>query len=278
VIRRPKANRRKAESALARFKPLTLAFRWRTVLRALVWAPLAVAALAAAVGATRAMLDRPVRKLVVEGTFQRVTPLQIEAAVESDVGGGFLSLDLGKLRHDIERLDWVDTAKVGRAWPDTLTIDVTEHRVAARWGEKGLLDVRGRLFTETAPYALPELPDLAGPEGSEREVARRYLALRGPLAEAGLKLKSLSVDERGAWQLELESGQEIRLGRRDVDQRLYRFFEVVAPALAGDFKRAKYIDLRYTNGFAVGWSDDAETTGLASKAPGDDASRGQQRG
>ena len=49
--------------------------------------------------------------------------------------------------------------------------------------------------------------------------------------------------------------QEIRLGRRDIDERLYRFFDVVAPALANELKRVAYVDLRYTNGFAVGWRD-----------------------
>ena len=77
---------------------------------------------------------------------------------------------------------------------------------------------------------------MAGPPGTERDVARRYLAVRGKLAEAGLTLESLELDERGAWRLVLGGGQEIRLGRRDIDERLYRFFDVVAPALAADLK------------------------------------------
>jgi cell division protein FtsQ len=86
-------------------------------------------------------------------------------------------------------------------------------------------------------------------------VARRYLAVRGKLADAGLTLDTLELDERGAWLLTLGGGQEIRLGRRDIDERLYRFFDVVAPALAADFQRVEYVDLRYTNGFAVGWRE-----------------------
>ncbi len=69
---------------------------------------------------------------------------------------------------------------------------MTEHQAAARWGDTGLLNVRGELFTDNVQYTLPELPNLAGPPGSEREVARRYLTLRGRLAEAGLKLDSLT--------------------------------------------------------------------------------------
>lgn len=281
MMLRTRANRRKAESRLARLKPLKVKLEWRVNWRAAMWPPLVGAALFLTFDGARAVLDQPVRKLVVEGTFQRVTPLQIEATVDHDIDGGFLSLDLARVRARVKSLDWVDSVKVGRAWPDTLVVDVTEHKAAARWGEKGLLNVRGELFTDNVQYPLPELPNLSGPPGSEREVARRYLALRGPLAEAGLKLESLTMDERGAWQIELAGGQEIRLGRRDVDERIYRFFDVVAPALAGDLQRAKYVDLRYTNGFAVGWADVGKTTGLASKATPDEddaKQRGQRRG
>lgn len=278
---RGRTNRRKPESPLKRLPPLKMDLRWHVNWRAVLWPPLVVAALLATFDGARAVLDRPVRRLVVEGTFQRVTPLQIEASVESSIDGGFLSLDLDRVSAQVRRLDWVDRVQIGRAWPDTLVVDVVEHQAAARWGDKGLLNVRGELFTNNAQFALPELPNLAGPPGSEREVARRYLALRGPLAEAGLKLDSLTMDERGAWSIQLKGGQEIRLGRRDVDERIYRFFDVVAPALAGELPRAKYVDLRYTNGFAVGWNDDVKTSGLASKgAPADDAGteRGQRRG
>ena len=151
----------------------------------------------------------------------------------------------------MQTLDWVDRVNVGRAWPDTLIVRVTEHQAAARWGDEGLLNVRGELFTEHAQHAFPELPSLAGPTGSEQEVAKRYLAVRGRLAEADLTLERLSMDERGAWSLVLGGGQEIRLGRRDIDERLLRFFDVVAPALAAELPRVRYVDLRYTNGFAV---------------------------
>ena len=66
-------------------------------------------------------------------------------------------------------------------------------------------------------------------------------------------MNTLTMDERGAWQLELASGQEIRLGRRDLQRRVDRFFDVVVPVMAAEMQRVSYIDLRYANGFAVGW-------------------------
>jgi len=261
-----KANRRRVESRLARLKLPSLGASWRRRLRLGLVPPLVALAAFGALRGAQALLDQPVQKLVVEGTFQRVTPIQVEAAVAPDLGHGFLSLDLSDLRSRVKTLDWVDRVNVGRAWPDTLIVRVTEHQAAARWGEEGLLNVRGELFTQHAQHSFPELPSLAGPVGSEQDVARRYLAVRGRLAEADLKLERLRMDERGAWSLELEGGQEIRLGRRDVDERLLRFFDVVAPALAAEMPRVKYVDLRYTNGFAVGWRASADAALAAAAA------------
>jgi cell division protein FtsQ len=250
-----KANRRRVESKLSRFKVPSLGAAWVRRLRAVLLVPMAAAVCYGMFKGVQLVLDQPVRKLVVEGTFQRVTPIQVEAAVADGLNAGFLTVNLGALRERVQALDWVDRANVGRRWPDTLIVRVTEHQAAARWGESGLLNVRGELFAERSQHVFPELPSLAGPPGSERDVARRYLAVRGKLAEADLSLQTLSMDERGSWRLVLDGGQEIRLGRRDIDERLYRFFDVVAPALAAQLKGVEYVDLRYTNGFAVGWRD-----------------------
>jgi cell division protein FtsQ len=263
-----KGNRRRVDSHRVLRVPL-LAAPWRGRLKTAAMVLPAAAVLFGLFKGAQLVLDQPVRNLVVEGTFQRVTPLQIEAAVMNGLKAGFVSVDLGELRQRVKAIDWVDRVNVGRSWPDTLIVRITEHQAAARWGDNGLLNVRGELFTEQAQHQFPELPRLAGPRGSEREVARRYLAVRGKLAEANLTLQSLSMDERGAWLLVLGSGQEIRLGRREIDERLYRFFAVVAPTLANDMKRVQYVDLRYTNGFAVGWRSE-QPTGITAVAQATD--------
>ncbi|HEX5419546.1 MAG TPA: cell division protein FtsQ/DivIB [Gammaproteobacteria bacterium] len=239
----------------------------RVHIRWQVWLlpPLVIAALYAAGSVLVPLLDRPVRTLVVQGAFQRVTPIQIEAALAPGLEKGFLSLDLGRLKTRLEKLDWVETANLRREWPDRLVVQLTEHRAAARWGDSGLLDERGDLFAQRAAHAFPELPELDGPPGSEHEVASLYLALRHRSANAQLAIERLRMDERGAWYCLLKTGQEIRFGRRDLQERVNRFFDVVQPALAGQLAHVRYVDLRYTNGFAVGWLDGKPATGGGSR-------------
>lgn len=253
---RAKANRkRRVRRQLPQLPKIRLRVNWR----ALLWPPLIVGALSAAAFAGERLLDRPLEHLIVQGPFQRVSAVQVEAALAGGLKKGFLTLDLSALRRRVRALDWVDQVEIGRVWPDSLIVRVTEHRAAARWGKSGLLDVHGELFTQHARHDYPELPKLDGPAGSEADVAAMYLKLRGRLEDAHLRLTSLRLDERGAWHFELAGGQRIRLGRNDVQARLERFFDVVAPALGDRLARVDYVDMRYTNGFAVGWLDSAPT-------------------
>ena len=252
---RPKVNRHKTVRRRPSVPKMPTV---RVNLRAVLAPPAILATLAGALFAAQTVLDRPVNRLELQGAFQRVTPIQVEAALAPALDRGFLSSDLGRLQRLVANLDWVDEVEITRSWPDTLAIRVSEHQAAARWGETGLLNTRGELFTDDSHYEFPELPRLVGPRGGEARVASQYLALRGPLAEANLALNALSMDERGAWRIELAGGQQIRLGRRDLQQRLDRFFEVVIPALAPEMRRVSYVDLRYTNGFSVGWQAEME--------------------
>ncbi len=250
--------RRKSKRALPAPK-LPRMPRFRIPLRVVMWPVVLGSAAAAVFPVLDGLVDRPVGRLVIESTFQRVTPIQVEAALAPGLEHGFWSLDLEALRARLQALAWVDSASLRRRWPDVLVVRIEEHRAAARWGDRGLLNARGELFAERPPHGFPELPRLDGPPGSEREVAKVYLAMRERLLETRLAIERLHLDERGSWRLLLATGQEVRFGRADVHERIDRFFSVAAPALARELHRVSYVDLRYTNGFAVGWRDETQS-------------------
>jgi cell division protein FtsQ len=198
-------------------------------------------------------LDRPIRVVTMDGTFQRVSPGQIEKAVAPFASSGFLSVDLDAIAHAVEAVPWVDHARVQRRWPNSLHVMVVEETAAARWGQSGLLNTRGQLFVREAAHVPAELPRLSGPDGTESQVAQRYLAAQGRMLEAGLRIAALRIDERGAWEMDLDSGVTVRLGRREVDERLERFIRTASPVIAHRLNDVSYVDMRYSNGFAIGW-------------------------
>ena len=199
-------------------------------------------------------IDRPVRRVLVEGSFQRVAPPDVETAVAQAARGGLASVDLATIRARVEAIAWVDRAVVTRVWPDAIRVVVGEQVAAARWNDTGLLNARGELFIRKTRYMPPELPLLEGPEGSEGDVAQLYIEAQGRLLEAGLRLTGVRLDERGAWELRLGDGLQVRLGRQDVHERLERFIRLASPMVAKRVGEISYVDMRYTNGFSVGWN------------------------
>lgn len=204
-----------------------------------------------------ALLDRPIRALTIEGPFERVSALEIEAAIGNELDRGFLSANLNVIQERVVDLPWIDTVNVVRRWPDTLEISVIEQIPAAVWGERGLMNTRGDLFVKNARHVPAELPRLSGPPEHAADVARRYLEIREQLIPLGLDLRRVHMDARGAWKLTLLNGIEIRLGRRNTDERTKLFIDVVANIVSSREADIEFVDMRYSNGFSIGWDGDS---------------------
>jgi cell division protein FtsQ len=249
MLGRPK-NRRKASEARLKLP----AINWRAV-------SVAAGALAVSVGGALAVLwalNRPIETVAVQGRFQRVLPGDVERVVRAEVGHqGLLSVDLSAVRRAIHTLPWVDAVSVERAWPRGLSVLVIEQTAAARWGERGLLNTRGELFDTDARHIPPELAQLEGPPGKQSLVAQRYLGAAARLTQAGVRLTAMRLDARGAWEFDLANGVTVRLGRRQVDERFERFMNAALKLVTQRGEDIAYIDMRYTNGFAVGWRGNA---------------------
>ena len=246
---RPK-NRRKPRETRWQLPPIN----WRA-LGVVLGVPAVLAGVALA---ALWVLNQPIETVAVSGRFQRVAPVDVERLVKTQVhGAGLLSVDLVAVRRAIQTLPWVDGVSVQRAWPRGLDVLVVEQTAAARWGERGLLNTRGELFDSDERHMPPELARLSGPPGKESVVAQRYLAAEGRLMQAGLRLTAIRLDARGAWEMDLANGVTVRLGRREVDERFEKFMNTALKLVTQRGEDIAYVDMRYTNGFAIGWRGNA---------------------
>jgi cell division protein FtsQ len=67
----------------------------------------------------------------------------------------------------------------------------------------------------------------------------------------------MRLDARGAWEFDLANGVTVRLGRREVDERFDKFMTAALKLVTQRGEDIAYIDMRYTNGFAIGWRGNA---------------------
>jgi cell division protein FtsQ len=199
----------------------------------------------------------PLKVVRIEGEFQHLKRTDLEQAVGREISGSFFTVDLDRIRAAALELPWVDQVTVRRVWPSTLRMAVVEQVPLARWGEHRLVNGRGKVFAPVGGEIPGGLPGLSGPEGNAQVVVERYREIVQKLAAIGLQVELVSQDERRAWSVGLAGGVELKLGSVDSRQRFDRFVRIYPELQRVQGKRPKRVDLRYTNGVAVLWEEQA---------------------
>ena len=175
--------------------------------------------------------------------------------------GNFFTVDLEAVRRAFETVAWVRRAQVRREWPNRLVVAIEEQQVLGAWDDGRFVNTFGELFTANAAEAeddVKSLPELAGPEGSERDVASRYLDFKSWFARLSLVPDQVTLSPRYAWSVHFDNGTDngltVDLGReRDgatVPERVVRMLNAW-PELTARWPKPTSIDLRYPNGFAL---------------------------
>src|SRR6185503_18474644 len=188
------------------------------------------------------------REVWIGNELKQVTREQIEDVVRREVRGGFFTINLATARAAFERLPWVRGVNVRRQWPARLDVVLEEHEPMARWGTAALVNTHGEVFQ--AAYD-GELPLFIGPEGAAREIAIQYRYFQRGLAAMGETPVQVQVTARRAWQVRLQGGLMLELGRENIEARFSRFVALHDRTIGRLERRIDYVDLRYANGFAV---------------------------
>jgi cell division protein FtsQ len=198
-----------------------------------------------------------VRSLSFEGEFKQVDQQVLTAAVMDSVRGNFFLLDLDAIRERARTVPWVHEVTVRRRWPDGVHIRFSEQQLVARWGKGGWVNAQGEHVTLQGREGPAGLPMLTGPDGMQQRLLEHYRSLNDILTPVQLQVAALTLTDRHSWNIVLHNGLVLTLGREEPEPKVERFARAYPRALAAQVTRVKRIDLRYTNGFSVEWTNRA---------------------
>ncbi len=204
----------------------------------------------------------PVRHIEITGEFTHLRTADIEQRVTQVLDGGFLDLDMRRVRAAVKALPWVEEVSVRRVWPDTLRMHVVEQVPLARWNEDALVNLRGQVFRPEPLPALDGLPRLRGEDSTAPDVVAFYLRLHAGGLPGGLEIAELVLNRRGEWRVVFADGMELLLGREDLGARLAAFARIYPRLREHQGRRPRRIDMRYEHGLAVQWQpvDEAQAS------------------
>jgi cell division protein FtsQ len=190
----------------------------------------------------------PLRTVELTAAPQRVPAELLEQVVHEQVSGNFFTVDLERTRQAFEKLPWVRKVSVRRKFPWSLEVEVEEQVVLAHWNGTELVNTHGEVFEGKIEQ---ELPVFVGQPDTSTQVTQMYDELNELLQPIKQQVAQITLSPRYAWQVRLDSGLVLELGREEMQQRLKRFVAVYPYSMASLGQKVNHVDLRYRNGFAV---------------------------
>lgn len=200
-------------------------------------------------------IDRQIGAVEVQGATRHIDKAAVEQGLWAQINAPLLDLDLQRLHESLVEQPWINEASIKRSWPAAIEVQLTEEVPVARWGGKGLLNHEGDIFWPELKPEYESLPQLNGPSHETVRIMQQYHDLSQLFSRSQMRILGLTLEPRGAWDIELDNGIHIIAGREELMPRLRRFLDVYAAQLADRAAEVAEVDIRYTNGVAVRWKD-----------------------
>ncbi len=140
-----------------------------------------------------------------------------------------------------------------RVYPDEIKIYLEEYIPKTIFNNNSYLDVNGdKFFVDKIDKILPQL---FAEDHRHYAVYEYYNLFNLNLLKNKIESKVLVVSENDIRSLKiiLSSGITIKLGSQNIDEKINMFFKVYNQLNSSDLDKIGYIDMRYSNGFSVGW-------------------------
>jgi len=197
-----------------------------------------------------------------QGKFDFVNKEQVSKAALDSMKGNFFTVNLDLMKDRLESVDWVKTARLGKKWPNTLSIFIEEYKPKAKWYAGGWISEGGKLITAKAPNIawLDELPIYQGKLSELGLIENTFKNWASSLSSADIDIKKMVLSDANSWQIVLQGSSnkefDLILGETaSIDQRLVRFIDLYK-GNPKHFDNIKYVDARYPNGVAVKYIDE----------------------
>jgi cell division protein FtsQ len=197
------------------------------------------------------------REVVIVSPMSHVTSAQLEYVAASALGGNFFTVNLEKGRKAFENLPWVRSAQLRRLWPGSIEVSLEEHVAVAYWrstdsGDTRLVNSYGELFDAAANESMPVF---SGPAEASNQILLQSHRFNDLLQPINRKVVAASLSGRQAWQIKLDDGMVMELGKDQLkaplEERLTRFVSMWPQLSSALGRPVQVADLRYQSGFAV---------------------------
>lgn len=188
----------------------------------------------------------------ISGNVQYLDPKELEPVAKEFIGKSLVFADIEALHVKLLALDWVKDAEISRSWPATLDVRLHEEKPLALLRGEKIISTEGKTLKilEGREYSIP---NFVVEDEYLADAFENYFDFLSKISVVGLGINKLSHNSVEGWRINVNRDFDIVVGHSNLMARLGRFVLAYHRKLESESKTFDYVDLRYTNGVAIGW-------------------------
>jgi cell division protein FtsQ len=165
----------------------------------------------------------------------------------------FFNFKINILKKEIEKVSWVKSADIRRVYPGEIKIYIEEHIPIAIWNNESYMNNIGDIFFIN--NIKKNLPILISNQSGNKIMFEYFSLLLKYISDENFDIKIKKIEENDIRSLSayLSSGIIVKFGSKDIRGKIRTFIKVYKTLNTSDLEKIRYIDMRYSNGFSIGW-------------------------
>ena len=165
----------------------------------------------------------------------------------------FFNFKINILKKEIEKVSWVKSADIRRVYPGEIKIYIEEHVPIAIWNNKSYMNDTGDIFF--IRDIEKKLPVINSNKNRNKIMFVYFSLLLKYISDYNFDIKIKKIEENDIRSLSayLSSGIIVKFGSKDIKDKIHTFIKLYKTLNSSDLEKIGYIDMRYANGFSIGW-------------------------
>jgi cell division protein FtsQ len=193
----------------------------------------------------------PIYLIRVFGDLQYINKYELAEEI-LPYAKGFFNTDVKAIQQTLATMPWIDQVTVEKRWPNKLLIEIHGQQLLAIFNNNSVINLRGEIIkVNVKNMPAHNLPRLVGHEHELASILDFFNLLQTELSKINLTVSKLENKIDIGWCASLNNDIKLVIGRDELNERITRFvglFKTKKDLL----QKVSTIDLRYTNGVAIG--------------------------
>jgi cell division septal protein FtsQ len=196
----------------------------------------------------------PIKNVSIESKIINVSEYDVFEKSKNYLDSkSFFNFKINILKKEIEKVPWVKSADIRRVYPGKIKIYIEEHTPIAIWNNKSYVNDVGDIFL--TQEIKKNLPVIISNQSGNKIMFLYFSLLLKYISDYNFDIEIKKIEENDIRSLSahLSSGIIVKFGSKDIRNKIHAFVKIYNTLNSSDLEKIGYIDMRYSNGFSIGW-------------------------